>query len=73
MTSTFQNRIYAAEYCPCCHESSYGILSLHWTHEGATEAIVEHEAEQLAIWKEMGYNEVPNYELWRVYEYEVQE
>lgn len=73
MTSTFQNRIYAAEYNPCYHESSYGILSLHWTYEGATEATEKHKAEQLADWKEMGHDSVPEYELWRVHVYEVQE
>lgn len=73
MASTLTNKIYAAEYNPCCHESSYGILSLHWTYEGAADAMFKHKEEALAQWKEMGYESIPEYELWRVHTYEVLE
>jgi hypothetical protein len=33
----------------------------------------EHQAKALADWKEMGYESIPDYELWRVHVYEVLE
>jgi hypothetical protein len=67
------NKVFAAEYNSCYHESSYGILSLHSTYEGAADAMFKHKEEALAGWKEMGYDDIPDYELWRVHEYEVLE
>lgn len=71
MKSTFDGKIYAAEYNPCYHESSYGIVTLHWSYEGATAAIEKHKLAALQDWKDMGHDSVPEYELWRVHVYEV--
>ena len=66
-------KIYAAQYNPCYHESSYGTLSLHRTYQGACVAVRQHEKKILEEWKDMGYDAVPEYELWRVQEIDLEE
>lgn len=36
------NIVYAFQYCPCVHESSYGVVSLHRTQKGAEMALEFH-------------------------------
>lgn len=56
--------IYAAEYCPDCYESAFGIISLHLSKEKAEAARDKHLKEE-AI--HPGFD----IEAWRVTEYEV--
>lgn len=67
------NKIYAAQYNSCIYESSFGTISLHRTYEGAEKVIKDMKAEVLVNWTNLGYATIPDYEQWRVHEYEVKE
>lgn len=45
--------IYAAMYCPCIHESEYGIISIHTTIDGAQAAVDRHKNTQLVKFNDM--------------------
>jgi hypothetical protein len=61
--------VFAAEFCSCIYESSFGILSLHTTKAAAYWAMKAHKVAEWESWKH-----VPEYwhhHAWRVKEYEV--
>lgn len=63
--------IYSAEYNGCIYESAFASISLHRTYKGACQVIRNDEARKLNEWKEMGYENIPDYEQWRVREIEL--
>lgn len=66
-------KVYAAEYNPIIFESSYGIISLHQTREGAEKAMEHHKKQTAKEWRRTGYDGVRDYEKWQVREIEVKE
>lgn len=65
--------VYAAQYNPCTHESAYGTISLHKTRAGAEKVIKRMRAEELIMWTGLGYDDIPDYQVWQVREFEVKE
>ena len=39
-------KVFAALYCPCTHESEYGVISLHATESGAQAAVDAHRRKE---------------------------
>ena len=73
------NLVYAAEYNPMTYESSYGVISLHETFNGALEAIekhrktVQYEYDEMTASNNFGYVfKIESWEDWRVREIEVE-
>lgn len=66
-------KVYAAEYNPIIFESSYGVISLHRTHDGAAKAVEKHRSNAQKEWKRSGFDGVRDYEKWQVREIEVLE
>lgn len=67
------NTIWAAEYNSCIHESGFSTISLHKSLEKANDAVKQHKKYILDEWKEIGYNDCPDWEQWRVREIELKE
>lgn len=65
--------VYAAQYNPCTYESSFGTVSLHKTQAAAEKVIKQLRADELVIWHSLGYDDIPDYQVWRVVEMEVKE
>jgi len=77
-------KVFAAVYCDCIYESSYGTISLHKTREGAELAIENHKKE-LGISHEegvkfmaehspsfdMGEFKIHPWQDWAIEEYEI--
>lgn len=40
--------VFAFIYCPCIHESSYGVISIHHSRYGAEKALNEHRENALS-------------------------
>ena len=65
--------VYAAQYNPCTYESSFGTISLHTTRTAAEKVIKQMRANELVIWTGLGYDDIPDYQVWRVEEMEILE
>ena len=76
-------KIYAFEYCPCIHESSYGVVSLHRTRKGAEIAMEFHRnalKTEYDVYHKYIIEDLPDYpysfgkfERWKVVEIEIQD
>jgi len=65
-------RVWIAKYCPCIHESSYGIISVHKTKRGAEMAMEFHKEQERKEWEDMELeSSFGEHEDWRVDEYEI--
>jgi len=74
--------VYAFEFCPCFHESEFGIVSMHKTKRGAFKALLAHKNQHwhdqrrqvLEYGKAWGkLVDVGWMELWRIKPYELQD
>lgn len=72
------DKVYAFEYCPCIHESSLGVISLHRTKKGAEIAMELHKNEKKKEFDALYDNIEPvsgfgTFEDWRVREIKILE
>lgn len=45
-------KVFAHVYCPCIHESAEGVVSLHFTKEGAEKAMEKYKKELREVWED---------------------
>ena len=57
--------VFVAEYCSCCYESGFEIISIWTTKPEADKAMLAHKKKNQDSWPEDLRKEI-DWELWRV-------